>query len=150
MRMKVPKMPVREYLTLARKLRTDPRFHLSNQDVSGGFVRFRSEKRLILLRDLLTYHNSGWLPPSTIKKKANMSKMMEDLGFNREAWVSSLEAVRGPDANDFFQARCPSCARNGGDSGKDHLVYTLEGVIHCFKGCKFFSIIEGYYKEDKA
>ena len=71
-------------------------------------------------------------------------------GFNMDAWIASLESVRGPDSNDFFQARCPSCARTGGDRGKDHLVYTLEGVIHCFKGCSYYSIILGYVKEDKA
>jgi len=150
MKMKVPKIPVRDYLILSRKLRTDPRFHLSNQDVSGRFVRFRSEKRLILLRDLLTHHNNGWLPPSTIKKKFDMRAKMDKDGFDRAAWIASLEGVRGPDANDFFQARCPSCARGGGDTGSDHLVYTLEGVVHCFKGCNYYSIIEGYYKEDKA
>lgn len=150
MKMKVPKMPVRDYLILSRKLRTDPRFHLSNQDVSGGFVRFRSEKRLRLLQDLLTHHNSGWLPASTIKKKFDMKAKMDSLGFNMEAWIASLEGVRGPDSNNFFQARCPSCASTGGDTGKDHLVYTLGGVIHCFKGCNYFSIIQGYYKEDEA
>jgi len=79
-----------------------------------------------------------------------MSSKMKALGFNREAWIASLEGVRGPDSNDFYQARCPSCARSGGDTGKDHLVYTLGGVVHCFKGCNFFSIIQGYYKEDEA
>ena len=150
MRMKVPKMPVRDYLDLVRGLRTDPRFHLSNQDLVGGFVRFRSEARLRLLTEILDFHNYGITPPSTIKKNADMSNKMKDLGFNREAWIASLEGVRGPDSNDFFQARCPSCARSGGDTGKDHLVYTLEGVVHCFKGCNFFSIIQGYYKEDEA
>ena len=87
---------------------------------------------------------------TTLKKKFDMKAKMDGLGFNMAAWVASLEGVRGPDSNDFFQARCPACASTGGDTGKDHLVYTLEGVIHCFKGCNFFSIIHGYYKEDEA
>ena len=148
--MKVPKMTVSDYLELSRPLRTDARFHLSNQDVEGGFVRFRSERRLMLLSEIITHHNSGWLPASTIKKKFDLKAKMDGLGFNMVAWVGSLEGVRGPDSNDFFQARCPSCARAGGDTGKDHLVYTLEGVVHCFKGCNYFSIIQGYYKEDEA
>lgn len=140
----------RKFQRLAGGLKKDPRFALENQDVENGYVKFRSESRLRLLQQILEHHNTGALPVSTIKRNAISEAQMEKLGFNMAAWIASLEGVRGPNADDFFQARCPSCASTGGDTGKDHLVYTLEGAIHCFKGCNFFSIIRGYYKEDEA
>ena len=126
MKMKVPKMPVRDYLTLSRKLRTDPRFHLSNQDVSGGFVRFRSEKRLRLLQDLLTHHNSGWLPASTIKKKFDMKAKMDGLGFNMEADYSG---GRPPDVNTIEVCCRPAPALVA--TRAKTTSFTRRGVIHC-------------------
>jgi hypothetical protein len=151
MRIVVPKMSLRDYLELAGDLKKDPRFNFSNQDLEQGWVKFRSEDRLRMLGHILDYHNTGRLPPSTIKINAVSESKMEKLGFNFKAWQESLGEVRGPDSNGFYTGQCPSCARRGGDSDKNHLAFTGEGVVHCYAGCEFFSIIDGYYKkEEKA
>ena len=140
----------RDYLEIAGDLRKDPRFVLSNQDLEGGYVKFRSEERLRMLNQILDYHNTGRLPASTIKLDAITESKMAKLGFNFKAWRDSVGEVRGPDSNGFFVGQCPSCARRGGDSDRNHLAFTNEGVVHCYAGCNFFSIIDGYYnKEEK-
>ena len=152
MKMIVPKMHWRKFQRLAGGLKKDPRFALENQDVENGYVKFRSESRLRLLQQILEHHNTGALPVSTIKRNAISAAKMEKLGFNMKAFFASLESVRGPDSNGFYTSQCPSCARRGGDSDKDHLaVIPEEGVVHCFSGCNFYDVIDGYYnKEEKA
>jgi len=149
MRIKVPKMHWTDYLEIAGGLKKDPRFVLSNQDIENGYVKFRSEKRLRLLTEILEYHNTGRLPVSTIKMKAMTDAKMKKMGFEFEAFIQSLPNPKGPDGNGFYQTRCPSCAKTGGDTGEDHLCYTMDGVIHCYAGCKFFDIVDGYYKKEE-
>lgn len=140
----------RDYLDIAGGLRKDPRFVLSNQDIEDGFVKFRTQARLRLLNQLLEFHNHGRLPPSTLKIQAVSASKMAKLGFNFKAWRDSLGEVNGPDSNGFYTGQCPSCAKRGGDSDSNHLAFTDEGVVHCYAGCKFFSIIDGYYQKEES
>mgnify|MGYP005989494795 CR=1 FL=1 len=147
MKIVVPKMHWRDYLEIAGSLRKDPRFVLANQDLENGYVKFRSEKRLLLLRDLLEYHNTGRLPVSTIKLDAVSAAKRAKIGFDMEAWIASLGQVRGPDTNGFYTGQCPSCASKGGDTDRNHLAYTDDGAIHCFAGCNYYAIIDGFYQK---
>ena len=81
MRMKVPKMDLMSLLELSKGLGQDPRFALVNQDIEDGFVKFRSEERLNTLKDLLTYHNKGMIPYSTVLKIAKTAQQMKAIGF---------------------------------------------------------------------
>lgn len=149
----MPKMTLREFLELSKDLRADPRFHLSNQDLVAGFVRFRSEERLRLLQEMLTYHNDGWLPPSTIKKKAIAKSALDKFGFNMAAFVKSLSAVSGPDGSGWYRAECPNCARLGKDQrsqGRLSFNPDLE-IVHCHStACTWKDVVRGYIKEDAA
>jgi hypothetical protein len=144
----VPKVQVESFLRLTCKLRNDPRFHLSSQDVRDGMVCFRPPEGFRVLSEIIIFHNTGWLPPSSIRLKKISKAKMANLGFDMPGWIQSLESSRGPDSNNFYTSRCPSCARKGKDSDKNHLAYTHEGVVHCHAHCKFFDIIEGFYNKD--
>jgi hypothetical protein len=148
-RVVVPKVPLEQFLELSKNLRGDPRFHLTNQDVRNGMVCFRTPEDFRVLNEIIDYHNTGRLPASTVHQKKVSRAKMDKLAFNMQDWIDSLEPAKGPDGNDFYQTRCPSCARRGRDADGNHLVYTLEGVVHCYAGCKFFDIIDGYYKGDE-
>jgi hypothetical protein len=145
MRMKVPKMSWRDFLELSKELRADPRFVLSNQDVEGGLVRFRTESRLNLLKDLLSYHNHGIMPVSTVQVKAVSAKKLKDLGFDFNTWRATLEEVRhkaNKDGVDWYVARCPSCADRGNPDTKGHgLNFSDEGIVHCHRGCTYWQVI---------
>ena len=104
MRMKVPKMRLDEFLELSKGLGQDSRFTLVNQDIEDGFVKFRSEERLNTLKDLLTYHNTGMIPYSTVLRLAKTAKQMKDLGFVYETWKAGLENVRFK-ANSLVQSQ---------------------------------------------
>ena len=144
----VPKVPLESFLRLTRNLRNDPRFHLSNQDVRDGMVCFRPPEGFRVLSEIISFHNTGRFPPSTIQLKRVSKAKMDNLGFDMPGWVQSLEAARGPDSYNFYTARCPSCAKKGKDSDKNHLAFTHEGVVHCFSNCSFFSIIDGFYNKE--
>ena len=141
----MPKMSWRDFLELSSGLRADPRFALSNQDIENGFVKFRNEKALTRLRELLEYHNHGNLPISTIEKKAAGVKKMKDLGFEFETWRTTLEEVRlkgHNDGVDWYVARCPTCADRGSPDTKGHgLNFSDEGVVFCHRGCTYHRII---------
>ena len=114
----MPKMSWRDFLELSKELRADPRFVLSNQDVEGGLVRFRTESRLNLLKDL---------------------------GFDFNTWRATLEEVRhkaNKDGVDWYVARCPSCADRGNPDTKGHgLNFSDEGIVHCHRGCTYWQVI---------
>jgi hypothetical protein len=145
MRIKVPKMGWRDYLELSKGLRADPRFALSNQDVEKGFVKFRSEKALDRLKDLLAYHNHGVIPISTVIKKAATAKKLRDSGFDFNTWRETLEQVKPKghkDGVDWYVARCPTCADRGNPDTKGHgLNFSDEGVVYCHRGCTYWQII---------
>ena len=145
MRMKVPKMSWREYLELSKKLSTDPRFALSNQDVENGLVKFRNQSALKRLQELLDYYNHGVMPISTVQKKAVAAKKLKDLGFDFNTWKDTLEEVRlkaTKDGVDWYVARCPSCADRGNPDTKGHgLNFSDEGIVHCHRGCSYWQVI---------
>ena len=147
MRMKVPKMSWRDFLELSKGLRADPRFALSNQDVENGFVKFRNTEALDRLTELLTYHNYGVMPISTIMKKALAANKLRELGFDFNTWRETLEEVRlkgHKDGVDWYVARCPTCADRGNPDTKGHgLNFSDEGIVHCHRGCTYYQII-GY------
>ena len=35
----------------------------------------------------------------------------------------------------------------GGDTDRNHLAYTDDGAIHCFAGCNYYAIIDGFYQK---
>lgn len=142
------KMKFEQFTELAKDLKKDPNYLLVNRDLRNGTVYFSTDTDLKVLTSMIEYRNTGRLPESVILKMKVSQAKMEKLGFSMVAWSKSLEKLKGPDSGGFYQARCPSCAKRGGDSDSNHLVYTLEGVVHCYAGCKFFDIIAGYYKED--
>jgi hypothetical protein len=146
----VPKVPLESFLMLTRDLRSNPRFHLSNQDVRDGMICFRTPEGFRVLSEAIDFHNTGMLPPSSIYKKKVSEARMKKLGFDMPAWIESLESAkqRGPDSNGFYTTRCPNCARKGKDSDSNHLAYTHEGVVHCHAHCKFFDIIYGFYNAE--
>lgn len=145
MRIKVPKMGWRDYLELSKGLRADPRFALSNQDVEKGFVKFRTEKALDRLKDLLAYHNHGVIPISTVIKKAATAKKLRDSGFDFNTWRETLEQVKPKghkDGVDWYVARCATCADRGNPDTKGHgLNFSDEGVVYCHRGCTYWQII---------
>ena len=148
MRMKVPKMDLRVFLELSRGLGQDPRFALSNQDVEGGFVKFRNEERLNTLKDLLTYHNKGIIPYSTVVKIAKTAKQMKAIGFEYNAWKATLENVRyKADSNGvaWYVAKCPTCSADkpkGEDTKGHRLNFSEEGAIVCqARQCTYWEII---------
>ena len=153
MRMKVPKMSWRDFLELSKGLRADPRFALSNQDVEKGFVKFRNEKALDRLKDLLAYHNHGVIPISTVIKKAATAKKLREIGFDFNTWRITLEEVKPKghkDGVDWYVARCPTCADRGNPDTKGHgLNFSDEGVVFCHRGCTYWQII-GSEKPDKT
>ena len=147
MRMKVPKMRLDEFLELSKGLGQDPRFALVNQDIEDGFVKFRSEERLNLLKDLLTYHNTGMIPYSTVLKIAKTAQQMKDLGFVYKTWKAGLENVRfkaNSNGVDWFVAKCPTCSADkpkGEDTKGHRLNFSEEGAIVCqARQCTYWEI----------
>ena len=153
MRMKVPKMSWIDFLELSKGLRADPRFALTNQDVENGLVRFRSELRLDLLKDLLIYHNRGIMPYTTVLKSAQTATSMKALGFDFTAWRATLENVRPKGTNngvDWYVAKCPSCASRGSPDEKGHgLNFSDDGKIRCHRGCSFWDVV-GHDKKPES
>jgi len=146
----VPKVPLESFLMLTRELRSNPRFHLSNQDVRDGLICFRTPEDFRVLSEIIQYNNEGMLPPSSIRLKKISKAKMANLAFDMPTWIESLETERsrGPDSSGFYTTRCPSCAKKGKDSDGNHLAYTHEGVVHCHAHCKFFDIIDGFYNKE--
>ena len=144
-------MSVWDFLELSEELaKSDKRYLLSNQDVEGGRVKFRTQERLRLLQDLLNHHNgngAGNLSLARIEAREIVSEEFSaKIGFDRKAWEASLVGIKGPNQKGIYQGQCPSCAARGGDTGHDHLAYTSD-AIWCHAKCSFFDIIAGYYKE---
>ena len=136
-----------DFLELSKGLGADPRFALSNQDVENGFVKFRNEKRLTLLTDLLNWHNHQEMPYSTVLKVATTAQNMKALGFDMAAWRNTLQDVRFKGNNnglDWYVAKCPSCADKpwGPDDKSYRLNFCPEsGKIKCHKGCSFWDVV---------
>ena len=138
-------MSWRDFLELSKGLRADPRFALTNQDVENGFVKFRNEKALTRLKDLLDYYNYGMMPISTIQKKAVAAKKLNELGFDLAEWRKTLEEVRFKGTSngvDWYVARCPACAKRGDPDIKGHgLNFSDSGIVHCHRGCDYYDAI---------
>ena len=148
MRMKVPKMRLDEFLELSKGLGQDSRFTLVNQDIEDGFVKFRSEERLNTLKDLLTYHNTGMIPYSTVLRLAKTAKQMKAIGFEFNAWRAGLENVRfkaNSNGVDWFSAKCPACSADkpkGEDTKGHRLNFSEEGAICCkARQCTYWEIV---------
>jgi hypothetical protein len=145
MRMKVPKMSWRDFLELSKGLRADPRFALTNQDVENGFVKFRNEKALTRLKDLLDYYSHGLMPISTVQKKAVAAQKLRDIGFEFEEWRKTLEEVRYKGTSNgviWYVARCPSCEGRGDPDIKGHGVnFSETGIVNCHRGCGYYDVI---------
>jgi len=146
----IPKVPLEDFTKMTKGLAKDGDFRLVNQDLRNGYIYFTGQNGPKKLQQLIAYYNTGRLPPSTIHTMRISAAKMKSLGFNMKSWIASLGDVKGPDSGGFYQARCPSCAARGGDSTGNHLVYTEEGVVHCYAGCKFIKIIDGFCKKEES
>jgi hypothetical protein len=139
MRIIVPKMHWKVFLELTKGLSRDERFRLSNQDVESGMVKFRTEERLLLLNQILEYHNYGWAPPMVVKLSSAMKKAMKDLNFDVSTWMKTIENLSGPCDKGFYRGRCPVCGEK--DEKGYRLSFNLEGAVKCWGGCKYMEII---------
>lgn len=142
MKVKVPKMSVLDFLLLTKGLQKDTKFCLVNQDVHGGYVRFRSVERFRLLQDILDYHNDGWIPSSVEKITAEQSAYLREIGFDMKKWIGLLENVSDqPNSQGFYYARCPLCP-DGDKKGHGLSFNPDDSRIKCFRNdCSYRELV---------
>lgn len=148
MKVKVPKMPVVDFLLLTEGLQKDTKFWLINQDIHGGYVRFRSVERFRLLQDILDYHNDGWIPSSIERISTEESEYLKKIGFDMKKWVATLENVtEQPNNQGFYRARCPLCP-DGDKKGHGLAFNPDDNRIKCFRNeCSYRELVA--YKGEK-